>query len=155
MRKANDDAGQARLQPDILTADRLAEVISHAVAPAFLLGAVAGFISIVITRMTSIIERIRSLNAIPDGDAARGPLKTDIPRLKRRTKLLNEALYLALASGICGTLLIIAAFASAFLGVSHELFVALLFIIAVGLLGLSLFKFAQEVRIALHDLDHF
>lgn len=143
------------MQPDILTTDRLAEVISHAVAPAFLLGAVAGIISILVTRIAGIIERIRSLNAIPDDDAARGVLKTDIPRLKRRTKLLDQSLYLALASGICGTLLIIGAFASAFLGVSHEPFVALLFIVAIGLLGLSLFRFAQEVKIALHDFDHY
>ncbi len=106
---------QEHMQPDLLTADRLAEVISHAVAPAFLLGAVAGFISILTMRMGGIIDRIRSLNAITEGDTARSPLKADIPRLKRRTRLLNQAVYLALASGICGTLLIMIAFASAFL----------------------------------------
>ncbi|MGD9744543.1 MAG: DUF2721 domain-containing protein [Dongiaceae bacterium] len=143
------------MQPDLLTADRLAEVISHAVATAFLLGAVAGFISILTMRMGGIIDRIRSLNAIAEGDTARGALKADIPRLKRRTRLLNQAVYLALASGICGTLLIMIAFASAFLGVSHEPFVALLFIVSVSLLGVSLYKFACEVKIALHEYDHF
>lgn len=143
------------MQPDFLTADRLAHVISHAVAPAFLLGAVAGFISILTTRMGGIIDRIRTLNAIAEGDTARSTLKADIPRLKRRTKLLNQAVYLSLASGICGTLLIMAAFASAFLGVRHEPFVALLFVISVGLLGMSLYKFARDVKIALHEYDDF
>jgi hypothetical protein len=42
----------------------------QATAPAFILGAVAGFISILLGRMTSVIDRIRSLNEIADGDTA-------------------------------------------------------------------------------------
>ena len=51
--------------------DHLSQLISHATAPAFMLGAVAGFVSILITRMNGVIDRIRSLNTIAD-DEGRG-----------------------------------------------------------------------------------
>ena len=37
--------------PDAPDIDHLTQVISHATAPAFLLGAVAGFLSILVTRL--------------------------------------------------------------------------------------------------------
>ncbi len=138
--------------PDV---DQLAQIMSHATAPAFILGAVAGFISILIARMEIIVGRIRSLNEIADDDAARAQLKSDIPRLKRRAKLLNNAIRLALGSGICTSLLLVVAFVSAFFRLRHEYGVGLLFVIAVVLLGASLFRFTQELRIGLSEADHY
>lgn len=89
--------------PDI---EQLSQLISQATAPAFLLGAVAGFISILTTRLTGILDRIRSLNEIGEQDAARAHLKSDIPRLNRRAALLSDATYLALGSGLSATLLL-------------------------------------------------
>jgi hypothetical protein len=134
--------------------DQLSQVISHATAPAFLLGAVAGFVSLLIARMNRIIDRVRSLNMITDDDASRAHLKADIPRLKHRARLMNDAIYLSVASSICTTVLVIVAFASAFVGIRHEPIVGILFVIALGLLGAALFNFAREVRIALNELDH-
>jgi hypothetical protein len=138
--------------PDV---DQLAQIMSHATAPAFILGAVAGFISILIARMEIIVGRIRSLNEIADDDAARAQLKSDIPRLKRRAKLLNNAIRLVLGSGICTSLLLVVAFVSAFFRLRHEYGVGLLFVIAVVLLGASLFRFTQELRIGLSEADHY
>ena len=118
-----------------------------------MLGAVAGFVSILIARMNGVIDRVRSLNTIADDDGPRARLKTDIPRLKHRAQLMNDAIYLAVGSGICTTVLVILAFASAFVGIRHEVMVAVLFVIALGLLGAALFTFAREVRIALNEFD--
>ena len=41
---------------------QLSQVISQSTAPAFLLGAVAGFVSILLGRMNAIVDRIRHLN---------------------------------------------------------------------------------------------
>src|SRR5216684_3582756 len=117
------------------TADQLSQIMSHAIAPAFLLGAVAAYISILLTRMTMIVDRIRSL--------------------KRRAELLNNATYLALGSGICTTLLLVLGFVMAFFGFRHEYGVGALFIVAVCLMGASLTRFAQEVRIALHEFENY
>ena len=105
------------MQPELTDLNQLSQVISHATAPAFLLGAVAGFVSILITRMTRIIDRVRDLNMIADDDAFRTHLKSDIPRLKRRARLMNTAIYLAVGSAICTTVLVILAFGSALVGV--------------------------------------
>ncbi len=79
--------------------EHLSEVISHVVAPAFLLGAVASFVSVLMTRMTGVLERLRQLNDLPDSGHAKSPIKSDIPRLKRRLILLNRSFVLAIASG--------------------------------------------------------
>ena len=100
------------LVPDV---QQLSQLMSQATAPAFVLGAVAGVVSILLGRMTTVIDRIRSLNEIADSDTTRAHLKSDIPRLQRRAKLLNSATHLALASGMCTSLLLVVGFGSAYL----------------------------------------
>lgn len=121
--------------PDV---GQLSQVMSQATAPAFVLGAVAGFVSILLGRMTTVLDRIRSLNEIAYDASARAHLKSDIPRLRRRAKLLNSATRLALASGMCTSLLLVVGFASAFLKLHHEYGAGVLFLFAVALLGGSL-----------------
>ena len=53
---------------------QLSQVISQATAPAFILGAVAGFVSILLGRMTAVVERIRHLNEIADDETSRAHL---------------------------------------------------------------------------------
>ena len=134
---------------------QLAQVMSQATAPAFVLGAVAAFIAVLLSRMTVVLDRIRSLNEIADDDAVRAHLKSDIPRLRQRAKLLNSAGYLALSSGICTSLLLVVGFGSAFFRLHHEYGAGILFALAVALLGGSLFRFSQEVRIGLSEGDHY
>jgi hypothetical protein len=105
--------------------------------------------------MSGIIDRSRSLNMIADEDTPRAHLKSDIPRLKHRARLMNDAIYLSIGSGICTTVLVVLAFASAFVGIRHEQLVGVLFVVALVLLGAALFTFAREVRIALNELDHY
>ena len=136
-------------------ADHLSRMMTHATAPAFILGAVAAFISVLTGRMTLIVERIRYLNCETDSDASRAQLKSDIPRLWRRATLLNSATHLALGSGICTSLLLVLGFVSAFLSLEHVYGVSLLFIASVAMLGASLFKFGQEVRIGLAEADRY
>ena len=135
--------------------EQLSQLFSQATAPAFLLGAVAGYLSILLGRIGTVLDRIRSLHDISEDDTARIRLRSDIPRLKRRAELLSKSTYLALSAGICTTALIAVNFVSAFFGFDHAPGAALLFLVAVILLGASLFRFAQEVRIGLSELDHY
>jgi len=66
------------LVPD---AGQLSQLMVQATAPAFVLGAVAAFISVLLGRMTNVLDRIRNLNEIGD-DTLRVHLKSDIPRLR-------------------------------------------------------------------------
>jgi Protein of unknown function (DUF2721) len=136
-------------------AEQLSQIISQATAPAFLLGAMAGLISVLVGRMNRIIDRTNALTAVPNEDPARGRLRTDIPRLERRAKLVNKAIEFAVISGIFTTLLVLIAFASAFLGIAHGYGAAVLFMLALGSFGISLIYLWLEVRISLSQFDFY
>jgi hypothetical protein len=135
--------------------NQLSQVISQAAAPAFLLGAQAAFIAVLISRMNRIIDRTMVLNSIPGADAVRSRLKADLPRLMRRAALVNRAILWAVIGSIAACVLVIVAFASAFFQVQHERGVAVLFIVSLGAFTISLIDFAREVRMALSEFDHF
>jgi len=137
------------------TVSQLSQVISQAAAPAFLLGAVAAFIAVLISRLNRIIDRTILLNGIADDDIVKSRLKADLPRLMRRAAMMNRALFWAVISSISVTLLVIVAFASAFFEIQHERGVAVLFMISLGAFTISLIDFAREVRIALSEFDHY
>ena len=121
--------------------------------PAFLLGAVAAFISVLVSRMNRVVDRAQFLHGIVDNDTSRSHLKADIPRLRRRAKLLNRSLLFAIIAAILTSLIIIVAFVSAIFHAAHEYGVAILFIAALVLFCLSLIDLGREARIALHDND--
>jgi hypothetical protein len=125
--------------------------MSEATAPAFVLGAVAGFVSILPGQMTSVVARIRTLNDISGDDRPHVHHKSDLPRLLRRARLLKMAPHRALASAMCMSLLL----ASALLRVQHVYGAGLLFVIAVALPGVLRFKFGQEVSIGLSETDQY
>lgn len=133
----------------------LSQVMTEAAAPAFVLGAVAAFISILLSRLNAVVDRIRNLNAIPDSDGSRYHLKADVLRLVRCAQRLKSATLLALASGISTSLLLLVAFMSALLRLQHVYGAALLFVVAIVFLASALFRFAQEVMIGLSEADHY
>jgi cytochrome c biogenesis protein CcdA len=137
------------------TVSQLSQVISQAVAPAFILGALAAFISVLILRMNRVVDRSQALNAIGGDDQARVHLKTDLPRMKRRAMLLNNAILFASISAIFATLLVLVAFVSAFFGIQHERGIAVLFIVTLGFFAAALINLVRETRIALHEFDYY
>jgi len=136
-------------------ANQLTSIFALAAGPAFLLGAVAGFISLLMSRLKSVTDQLDRPVEIAGSDTAQTKRKQDIVGLKRRAVLLNSAAYLALCAGICTTLLLMVAFASAFFRLQHVYGGALLFAIANGLLTVSLYKFAREVKAGLSEIDYF
>ena len=136
---------------DIITVDQLSLVISQAAAPAFLLGAVASFLSVLVTHMSRILDRSRTINDISGDDPKTRELKVQLPELRLRAVLVIRAIYWAVGSGITTCLLMIVAFASAYIGARHEPAAAVLFTLSLRLFTASLISFAREVRIALNQ----
>jgi hypothetical protein len=134
---------------------QLSQVIAQITAPAFLLGAVAAFISVLIARMNRIVDRSQALNAISDDNPSKAQLKADIPRLKRRVALLNRSILFAIISAMITSILVIVAFVAAYLNFPHEYGVGILFILALGFFTAALVNLARETLIAVHDYDHF
>jgi hypothetical protein len=141
--------------PDTPSVSQLSHVISQAAAPAFLLGALAAFIAVLISRQNRIIDRSIYLNQIPDDDQMRCRLKVDLPRLVRRAAMINRAIFWSIMGSISISVVIVVGFVSAFFQIQHERGVAILFIIAVIAFIVSLVDFAREVRIALSEYDHY
>ncbi|THD61927.1 MAG: DUF2721 domain-containing protein [Bradyrhizobium sp.] len=133
---------------------QLSQVITQAIAPAFLLGALAAFMSVLTLRMNRVVDRSQMLNAIDESDTARVRLKADLPRMKQRAKLLNNATFFATLSAIFATLLVMVAFVTAFFDIQHERGIAVLFVITLGFFAAALVNFARETRIALHEFDY-
>ncbi|UVO40381.1 DUF2721 domain-containing protein [Bradyrhizobium arachidis] len=141
------------LLPVTPSIDQLGRIITSVAAPAFLLGAVAAFISVLISRINRVIDRSQFIHGIPADDARRAYLKADLPRLRRRAALLNRSLLCAIIAAILTALIIIVAFVSALLQLAHEFGVAILFMAAMLMFCGSLVDLARETRIALHDHD--
>jgi uncharacterized membrane protein YgcG len=133
---------------------QLAQVITQAIAPAFLLGALAAFVSVLTLRMNRVVDRSQMLNAIDDADETRAHLKADVARMRQRAVLLNNATLFATLSAISATLLVMVAFVSAFFSIQHERGIAFLFVVALGFFATALVNFAREIRIALHEFDY-
>ena len=127
--------------PDV---EKLAEIFAHAAAPAFFLGAVAGFVSLMSARLSTILERIASAQSRKDADPGFDEADRDLEQLAHRAQLLGEGVLLSLCSGICATLLLFIIFVSQFAGFHHAYGAAALFVLASLLLGLALLRFAQE-----------
>ena len=126
--------------------DHLSSAITHATAPAFMLGAVAGFLSILITRFERIVDRNRALQA--GGVVLETSVKETIARsFARRMTLLGNAIYLAVLSALVTAMLLIAAFLAGLLGIGHGGIVAVMFMVALALLIASLIQFAREIRL--------
>jgi Protein of unknown function (DUF2721) len=132
----------------------LSKVISQAIAPAFLLGAVAAFANVLIGRLNRIVDRSNTLEAIEDDDPKK-QLKETIPRLKHRARLISNAIQYAVISGIFTTFLVIIAFISAALGIHQAYGAAILFVLALGFFAAALVCLWLEVRTALVGLDGF
>jgi len=140
------------LVPD---AQRLATIFSSATAPTFFLGAVAAFASLMTSRMTTTMSRVRELNSIEEGDEKRIHLKADLNRLMRRAKLLKDGIFASLVSGVCATVLLAILFGTEFFGLHYAYGAGILFIVATIFLGVALLRFAQEVRISLDEPDKY
>ena len=141
------------LLPVTPSIDQLARIIGNVAAPAFLLGAVASFISVLLSRINRVIDRSQFIHGIPENDSAKSFLKADLPRLKRRAALLNRSLFSAIVAAIFTAPIIIVAFVSALLQFAHEYGVAILFMAALLTFCASLVDLARETRLALHDND--
>ncbi|MFO1146727.1 MAG: DUF2721 domain-containing protein [Alsobacter sp.] len=141
-----------QLIPDLA---RLAGIFSQATAPAFFLGAVAGFVSLMSGRLNIIVTRMQKLSRIGEDHPYHGSLKPDLARLRRRARLLSDGISAALIAGLAATVLLAVLFLSELVGVHHAYGGAFLFIVATLSLGWGLISFFQEARLGLAEADEY
>jgi Protein of unknown function (DUF2721) len=124
--------------------DQLSVAISHATAPAFMLGAVAAFLSILIARLERIADKQKALRS---SDADLDPIGAVSTSFVRRMELLSRAILLAVLSALLTAALLIFAFLAALVGIGHGQIVAMMFTLALLLLMASLVHLAREILV--------
>lgn len=141
-----------QLIPDLA---RLAQIFAQATAPAFFLGAVAGFVSLMSARLNTVVSRMQKLNQIGEDHPYRGQLMSDMTRLRRRARLLSDGISATLLSGLAATVLLAVLFLSELIGIHHAYGGAFFFIVATLALGWGLMRFFQEARLGLAEADEY
>ncbi|MFC7053324.1 DUF2721 domain-containing protein [Hansschlegelia quercus] len=134
--------------------DEITRVIGLATAPAFLLGAVAGLLSLLNARLEAIMAWSRKLHAIDKDDEARNWLRADIPRTKRRGRVTETAIGLCAFCGIVTGWMVVLVFVDALFGLQNSRAVAVMFIGAMTLLTTALFALMHEVRLSMGGCAH-
>lgn len=134
-------------------AKHLSEIFAQAIAPTFFLGAIAGYLSLMNSRLSGIMQRVQTINAISEDDPARAHLKDDLERLRCRARFLKSGILAALHSGLCATVLLGILFVAALFRFQHAYGAPFLFVVATIFLGFSLYRFSQEARISLAEAD--
>jgi hypothetical protein len=127
----------------------IARTIQLALAPAFLLTAIASFLNVFATRLARIVERTRALAGraqLDDDDDA------ELLVLGRRGRLVRWALTLGTCSALLVALVIGVAFLGFLLSMNSASAVAALFVAAMIALTLALAVFLAEVTLAVGSL---
>jgi|SRR5271170_574020 hypothetical protein len=127
--------------------DHFNTAISHATAPAFMLGAVGAFLNVLVSRFERVVDRFRVLRAASPAT----PAET-LASVSRRLVLLNRGIYFAALSGLCTAGLLIVLFACALLDISHRTGIAVMFVLALILLMASLMELVRDVRLNLETM---
>jgi len=128
----------------------IARVIQLAIAPVFLLTAIATIINVLISRLGRAVDRRRVLEEhLPDyTDDVREQAVRELGMLHRRIQLVIWATGLAVLAALMICLLIGTAFVGAFIATDLSRAVAILFTTAVGALTACLIVFLREISIA-------
>jgi Protein of unknown function (DUF2721) len=127
--------------------DHFNTAMSHATAPAFMLGAVGAFLNVLVNRFERVVDRFRVLRAASPATPAE-----ILALVSQRLVLLNRGIYFAALSGLCTAALLIVLFACALLDISHRSGVAAMFVLALILLMASIVDLVRDVRLNLETM---
>ncbi len=131
----------------------IAHVIQLAIAPVFLLTAVATIINVLTGRLGRSVDRRRSLAfALPrlEGEVA-ALARQEIEFEVRRIRLIYRAITLAVVCALLVAALISLAFVAAFLTVSLAKAIGALFVLAMVALVASLAVFLREIFLSVNS----
>jgi hypothetical protein len=129
----------------------IAGVIQLAVAPVFLLAAIAGLLGVMSTRLGRIIDRARVIERrIPQAkrEEQRALLRSETTTLWQRIALINWGIRLCVTGALTVCLVIVALFVGAFVAVNIATLIAVLFVLAMFLMVAGLLFLLREVNVS-------
>ncbi|MCJ2051809.1 DUF2721 domain-containing protein [Methylobacterium sp. J-070] len=134
-----------------VSVNEITRVISLATAPAFLLGAVAALLSLLVARLTRIGDLVRAL--VTDRERSDEPWKEVALREGlRRIWYIRWAITLCAHSGIVTGWMVVLVFVDALFDFQNSQAIALAFIAAMVLFTTALLFLLLEIRLSIADL---
>ena len=132
----------------------VSRVIQLAIAPVFLLTAIATLINAMNTRLGRIVDRRRVVNQRLEAQAA-GPqataLEGEIRRLARRIKTIYHGIFCAVLAALLVCMVVASAFVGALMQIDLARAVAVLFILAMLSMIAGLSLLLKEIYWAVRD----
>jgi hypothetical protein len=126
--------------------DEIAHVIGQATAPAFLLGAIVGMLSLLTGRLARISDRMHVIRGTHDATDA------ELKRLRRCARHIRVSVACCAIGGSLTGGMVMLLFLDALLGYGNSRAIALLFIAVMNLFAAALLFFWLEVRLSLSGL---
>ena len=128
----------------------IAQTIQLAVAPVFLLAGIGAFLNVCAGRLARVIDRARTVEGLvlETAGADHDRLVFEIRKLDRRMTVVNNAIFLSVASAIAVCLVVVLLFAAQLFDVPMGTPISLLFITAMALMISALCTFIVEIRLA-------
>ena len=138
----------------LVKVDDVTHVIQLAVAPVFLLTAVATIIGVLTNRLVRIVDRIRILenkSDQPQPDEAASFRQLELSLLGRRLRMIYIALSCEVSCGLIVGVMIASAFIDAFLAINLSAVIAGLFVLAMLAFICGLTAFLREIFLAVQS----
>jgi hypothetical protein len=129
-----------------ISVDDITRVIGQATAPAFLLAAIAGMLSLLTSRLARISDRMHIIRGTHEAS------EKELRRLRWRARHTDVSVGCCVIGGSLTGGMVMLLFLDALLGYNNSRAVATLFIIVMNLFALALLFFWFEVRLSLSDL---
>ena len=161
----HDDSVTRWLDPGALTTHPLAmeqtiavSTIAHTIqlvmAPVFMVAGIAGLLNLLATRLNRVVDRARILGRefTPTDHPDHGRHVWELRILDRRIRIVNRAILLCTASAIAICLVVAGLFIAALADLNVGRWIAVAFILAMGLLISGLGAFLLEIRLALYTI---
>lgn len=131
----------------------ITHAIQLAVAPVFLLTAIATLINVMSSRLSRIVDRRRVVDA-RRSDAADDDLRGELAQLDRRSQMIYFSIFSAVLSALLVCLVVAGAFVGALLAVDVAKLIAALFVLAMTAMIVALSLFLREVYLAVRAGGH-
>ncbi len=128
----------------------IAQTIQLALAPVFVLVAIANIMNLLSTRLGRVVDRSRQLQdrhtatSGPDHDA----VVIEMRAIAQRIHLITRAIFLLVLSGLTIGVTVAVLFLEEFVAIRLQVVAAGLFLIAISLLMWALMLFLAETRVA-------
>ena len=111
------------------SAEELGHIFSIATGPAFFLGAIAAFLSLILGRLNSVLARFKEIGSLDGNRHVTSDQQGEVEHLQKRVSTLTKAIYLGVGGGVC-TLALLALMAfGAFFKIQQLYGAGLLFLI--------------------------